>query len=141
MKKTVLIVSMLLILFAMNNATAWSSWSSWSQYPQASQNYQQWSSNSQLSSGFQIQHFSALDGYHIRIASMDRNAGQVNIQIQGRRITISNNQIQHDRSGGVRVMQSGYFSQWIDLPMDADLQSMRRRESPGVIEIFVPRIR
>ncbi|MEA3303975.1 MAG: Hsp20/alpha crystallin family protein [Pseudomonadota bacterium] len=141
MKKSYLIFSTLLILSAMHNATAWSSWSSWSQYPQGPQNYQQWNSNSQLSSGFQIQHFSALDGYHIRIASMGRNADQINIQVEGRRITISSLKVQQDHSGGVRIMQSGHFSQWIDLPMDADMQSMRRRQSLGMIEIFVPRIR
>ena len=141
MKKSSLLVSMLLILSAMHNATAWSSWSTWSQYPQAPQNYQQWSSNSQLSTGFQIQHFSAPDGYHIRIASMVRNADQVNIHVEGRRITISSLNVQQDQSGGVRLMQSGHFSQWIDLPMDADMQSMRRRQNPGMIEIFVPRIR
>lgn len=141
MKKSYLIFSTLLILSAMHNATAWSSWSSWSQYPQGPQNYQQWNSNSQLSSGFQIQHFSALDGYHIRIASMGRNADQINIQVEGRRITISSLKVQQDHSGRVRIMQSGHFSQWIDLPMDADMQSMRRRQSPGMIEIFVPRIR
>jgi HSP20 family molecular chaperone IbpA len=141
MKKSFLIVSTLLILSAMHNATAWSSWSTWSQYPQAPQNYQQWNSNSQLSSGFQIQHFSGLDGYHIRIASMGRNADQINIQVEGKHITISSNKIQHDRSGGVRIMQSGHFSQWIALPMDADMQMLRRRESPGRIEIFVPRLR
>ncbi len=141
MKKSSLIFSMLLILSAMHNATAWSSWSSWSQYPHVPQNYQQWNSNSQLSTGFQIQHFSALDGYHIRIASMGRNADQINMDVEGRRITISSLKVQQDQSGGVRIMQSGHFSQWIELPMDADMQSMRRRQNPGIIEIFIPRIR
>jgi HSP20 family molecular chaperone IbpA len=141
MNKSPLIFSVLLILSAMHNATAWSSWSTWSQYPQVPQKYQQWSSNSQLSTGFQIQHFAAPDGYHIRIASTGQNADQININVEGKRITISSRQAQRDRSGRVRMTQSGHFSQWITLPMDADMQSMRRRQSPGMIEIFVPRLR
>ncbi len=141
MKKSSLIFSMLLILSAVNNATAWSSWSTWSQYPQTPQNYQQWHSSSQISTGFQIQHFAAPDGYHIRIASMGRNSDQINLNVEGRRITISSRQVQQDQSGRVRIMQSGNFSQWITLPNDADMQSMRRRQSPGMIEIFVPRVR
>ena len=139
MKKSSLIFSILLILSAMHNATAWTSWSSWSQYPQVPQNYQQWNSNSQLSTGFQIQHFAAPDGYHIGIASKGHNTDQININVEGRRITISSRQVQQDQSGRVRIMQSGNFSQWITLPNDADMQSMRRRQSPGMIEIFVPR--
>jgi len=142
MKKLSLIFSMLLILSAMHNAAAWSYWS-WNQ--QAPQNYQQWSGNPQVSTGFQIQHFSAPDGYHIRIASMSQNAGQINLNVEGRRITISSRQVQQKQqqgdSGRVRMMQSGHFSQWIVLPNDADMQSMRRRQSPGMLEIFVPRIR
>ena len=72
---------------------------------------------------------------------MGRSADQINIHIEGKRITISSLKVQQDQSGGVRIMQSGHFLQWIDLPMDADMQSMRRRQSPGMIEIFVPRIR
>jgi HSP20 family molecular chaperone IbpA len=135
MKKSSLIFSMLLILSAMHNATGWSSWS---QYPQVPH-------NSPLSTGFQIEHFSAPDGYHIRIASMRQNASQINLNVEGRRITISSRQVQQKQqqggSGRVRMMQSGHFSQWIDLPMDADMQSMRRRQNPGIIEIFIPRIR
>ena len=142
MNKSSLIFSMLLTLSAMHNAAAWSYWS-WNQ--QAPQNYQQWSGNPQLSTGFQIQHFSAPDGYHIRIASMGRNTDQINIHVEGRRITISSRQVQQKQqqgdSGRVRMMQSGHFSQWIVLPNDADMQSMRRRQSPGMIEIFAPRIR
>ena len=141
MNKSPLIFSMLLALSAMHNATAWSSWSTWSQYPQSPQSYQQWHSNSQISTGFQIQHFSAADGYHIRIDSMGQNAERINLHVEGRRITISSRQVQQHQSGRVRMMQSGNFSQWIALPMDADMQSIRRRQSPGVIEIFVPRIR
>ena len=141
MKNLSLIFSMLLTLSAMHNATAWSSWSSWSQYPQAPQNYQQWNSNSRLSTGFQIQHFAAPDGYHIGIASKGYNTDQININVEGRRITISSRQVQQDQSGRVRIMQSGNFSQWITLPNDADMQSIRRRQSPGMIEIFVPRVR
>lgn len=141
MKKLTLIISMLIILSVMHNATAWTSWSSWSQLPQGSQEYQQWNSSSQLSNGFQIQHFSALDGYHIRIASMGRNVDQINILVEGRRITISSLKVQQDQSRGVRIRQSGHFSQWIDLPMDANMQLLRRRQSPGMIEIYVPRIR
>ena len=141
MNKSPLIFSMLLALSAMHNATAWSSWSSWSQYPQSPRNYQQWHSNSQISTGFQIQQFSAPDGYHIRIDSMGQNADRINLHVEGRRITISSRRVQQDQSGRVRMMQSGDFSQWITLPMDADMQSMRRRQSPGMIEIFVPRIR
>ncbi|MEN8180561.1 MAG: Hsp20/alpha crystallin family protein [Pseudomonadota bacterium] len=141
MKKLSLILGALLILSAMHNATAWSSWSTWSQYPQVPQSYQQWHSSSQISSGFQIQHFSAPDGYHIQIASMGQNADQINLNVAGRRITISSRQLQQDPSGRVRMMQSGTFSQWIILPNDADMQSMRRRQSPGMIEIFVPRLR
>ena len=141
MKKSFLIFSMLLILSAMHNATAWSSWSSWSQSPQTPQNYQQWHSSSQISTGFQIQHFAAPDGYHIGIASKGHNTDQININVEGRRITISSRQVQQDQSGRVRIMQSGNFSQWITLPNDADMQSMRRRQSPGMIEIFVPRVR
>lgn len=141
MNKSHLIFGMLLTLSAMHNATAWSSWSTWSQYPNSPQSYQQWHSNSQISTGFQIQHFSAPDGYHIRIASMGQNADQINLHVEGRRIVISSRQIQQDQSGRARMMQSGNFSQWITLPMDADMQSIRRRESPGMIEIFVPRIR
>ncbi len=141
MKKSFLIFSILLILSAMHNATAWSSWSSWSQSPQTPQNYQQWHSSSQISTGFQIQHFAAPDGYHIGIASKGHNTDQININVEGRRITISSRQVQQDQSGRVRIMQSGNFSQWITLPNDADMQSMRRRQSPGMIEIFVPRIR
>jgi len=145
MKKSSLIFSMLLILSAVNNATAWSSWSTWSQYPQTPQNYQQWHSSSQISTGFQIQHFSAPDGYYIRIASKGQNTNQINIDVEGRRITISSRKVQQkqkqDGSGRVRILQSGNFSQWIALPMDADMQSMRRRQSPGMIEIFVPRLR
>ncbi len=141
MKKPPLIFGILLTLCVMHNATAWSSWSTWSQYPQAPQNYQQWHSNSQISTGFQIQHFSAPDGYYIRIASKGQNTNQINIDVEGRRITISSRQVQQDQSGRVRMMQSGNFSQWIALPMDADMQSMRRRQSPGMIEIFVPRLR
>jgi HSP20 family molecular chaperone IbpA len=135
MKKSFLIFSMLLILSSMHNATAWSSWSQYSQVPH----------NSPLSTGFQIEHFSAPDGYHIRIASMGRNADQINMDVEGRRITISSRQVQQKQqqggSGRVRMMQSGHFSQWIELPMDADMQSMRRRQNPGIIEIFIPRIR
>ncbi len=141
MKKSFLIFSILLILSAMHNATAWSSWSSWSQSPQTPQNYQQWHSSSQISTGFQIQHFAAPDGYHIGIASKGHNTDQININVEGRRITISSRQVQQDQSGRVRIMQSGNFSQWITLPNDADMQSMRRRQSPGMIEIFVPRVR
>ena len=145
MKKSSLIFSMLLILSAMQNATAWSSWSTWSQYPQTPQNYQQWRSSSQIFTGFQIQHFSAPDGYHIEIASKGHNTDQININVEGRRITISSHQVQQKQqqggSGRIRMMKSGNFSQWIALPMDADMQSMRRRQSPGMIEIFVPRIR
>ena len=141
MNKSPFIFSVLLILSAMHNATAWSSWSTWSQYPQVPQQYQQWSSNSQLSTGFQIQHFAAPDGYHIRIASTGQNADQININVEGKRVTISSRQVQRDRSGRVRMTQSGHFSQWIALPMDADMQSMRRRQSPGMTEIFVPRLR
>lgn len=141
MNKIPLIFSMLLTLFAMHNATAWSSWSIWSQNPQSPQNYQQWHSSSQISTGFQIQNFSAPDGYHIRIASMAQNSGQITLHVEGRRITVSSHQVQRDQSGREWMAQSGGFSQWIDLPMDADMQSMRRREEPGMIEIFIPRIR
>jgi len=141
MKKSSMIFSMLLTLTAMHNATAWSSWSTWSQYPQAPYNYQQWRGNSQISTDFQVQQFFAPDGYHIRIASMGRNADQINISVEGRRINISSHQVQHDQSGRMRMMQSGNFSQWIVLPNDADMQSMRRRQSPEAIEIFVPRLR
>jgi len=141
MNKSPLIFSMLLALSAMHNATAWSSWSSWSQYPQSPRDYQQWHSNSQISTGFQIQQFSAPDGYHIRIVSMGQNADQINLHVEGRRISISSRQVQQDQSGRVRMKQSGDFSQWIALPMDADMQLLRRRESPGMTEIFVPRIR
>lgn len=141
MKKISLILGMLLVLSAMHNATAWTSWSSWSQYPQTPQSHQQWSSSSRISSGFQIQHFSAPDGYHIQIATMGINSDQINLNVEGNRITISSHQLQQDQSGRVRIMQSGNFSQWIALPMDADMQSMRRRQSPGMIEIFIPRLR
>ena len=138
MKKISLIFSAVLMSSAMQHASAWS----YGPYPYA---FQQWHSGPQFTTGFQIQQYSAPDGYHIHIASKGRSIDEINIRVEGRSFAISSQrgqeQQRQDQSGRVRMMQSGSFSQWIALPMDADMQSMRRRQSPGMIEIFVPRFR
>ena len=138
MKKISLIFSAVLMSSAMQHATAWS----YGPYPYA---FQQWHSGPQFTTGFQIQQYSAPDGYHIRIASRGRSIDEINIRVEGRSFTISSQRVQEqqqrDQSGRVRWMQSGEFKQWVTLPGDADMQSMRRMQSPGVIEIFVPRLR
>ena len=137
MKKITLMSCMLLGISAMNMAAAWS----YGPYPQV---FQQWHSGPQISTGFQIQQYATPDGYHIRISSRG-DASHVNITVEGRRITLSSRQMherrEYDGGGRIRMMTSGDFSQWILLPGDADMRSMRRREQPGLIDIFVPRLR
>ena len=97
------------------------------------------------SSGFQIQHYSSANGYHVRIATRGESNAEVKVAIEGRRLTLSSQKFEHrerrDSSGRYRKTRSGSFTQQITLPHDADMQSLRRREKPGMIEIFVPRKR
>lgn len=138
MKKISVIFSAVLMSSVMQHATAWS----YGPYPYA---FQQWYSGPQFTTGFQIQQYSTPDGYHIRIASRDRSIDEINIRVEGRDFIISSQRLQEqqqqDQSGRVRWMQSGEFNQWVTLPGDADMHSMRRKQSPGAIEIFVPRLR
>lgn len=144
MNKFLVLCSMLLAIFTTQTVTAWpSGYADSTRSPSAARSNT--TRGSLPSSGFQIQHYSSANGYHVRIATRGESIAEVKVTIEGHRLTLSSQKFEQkqrrDSSGRYRKMRSGSFTQQITLPGDADMQSLRRREKPGMIEIFVPRRR
>jgi HSP20 family molecular chaperone IbpA len=146
MNKFLLLCSLLLAAFTTQTVAAWSSGSGYADSRRPPTEARPGTPRGGFpSSGFQIQHYSSANGYHIRIASRGESNAEVKVAIEGRRLTLSSQKFEReerrDDSGRYRKTRSGSFTQQITLPDDADMRSLRRREKPGLIEIFVPRKR
>jgi HSP20 family molecular chaperone IbpA len=144
MNKLLVLCSVVLAVFTTQTVAAWSS--GYADPRRSPSEARPGTSRSGFpSSGFQIQHYSSANGYHVRIASRGESNAEVKVSVEGRKLTISSQKFEHqerrDDSGRYRKTRSGSFTQQITLPDDADMQSLRRREKPGMIEIFVPRKR
>lgn len=100
-----------------------------------------WSSMMPMSSLFVEQSASPL-GYIIRVHTGNRTTTDIEIGVEGHALVIKKRQVQQIGPGApMQMQQAGWSTQWVSLPADANISSMRMSRGNGVVEIFVPRAR
>jgi hypothetical protein len=81
-------------------------------------------------------------GYRIRVYSGQPLAGDVNISIEGGALIIRQSSSASTAVGSpVQTYQSGWSSQLVALPADANVAAMQMQRGNGMVEIFIPRFR
>jgi len=88
--------------------------------------------------GLYVQQNEILAGYYIRVHTGQPGAPAVDIAVQDGFLTIRT----HSTGGGGNAMQmqhSGWSTQAISLPADANVSAMQMQRGNGVVEIFIPR--
>jgi len=100
-----------------------------------------WSSMMPMSSLFVEQAASPL-GYSIRARTANPSTTDIEIGVEGHALVIKKRQMQQNAPGApMQMQQAGWSTQWVSLPADANISSMRMSRGNGVVEIFVPRAR
>ena len=100
-----------------------------------------WSSTMPMSSLFVEQTASPL-GYGIRVHTEYPGTMDIEVGVEGHALVIKKRRVQQiGRGAPMPMQQSGWSTQWISLPADANISSMRMSRGNGLVEIFVPRAR
>ncbi len=99
---------------------------------------QYWSIPS-TSSGIYVEQAQSPMGYGFRVHS--RDPGLQGMEVRGERgaLVIRNRSTAHSGMGLAGSFQSGWFTQWVALPADANLAGMILSRHGVVLEIFIPR--
>jgi hypothetical protein len=78
-------------------------------------------------------------GYLIRVLTGQPGAPTVDIGVQGGFLTIRSRAMTSVGGGAMQMHQSGWASQSLALPADANVAAMQMQRGDGVVEIFIPR--
>lgn len=78
-------------------------------------------------------------GYGFRIRSGDPASQGIDVAIEGGALVIRSRNTVHSGMGAAGSFQSGWSTQWVALPADANLAGMTLSRKGGVLEIFIPR--
>lgn len=80
-------------------------------------------------------------GYLIRVRTGQPGAPNVDIGVQGGFLTIRSHSMTSAGANAMQMQQSGWSTQSITLPADANIAAMQIQRGDGVTEIFIPRSR
>jgi hypothetical protein len=98
-----------------------------------------WTSGTPMSSLFIEQSQSPM-GYGIRIHTGGPGTQDIQVGLEGRALVIRKRETTGTVPGvPIQMQQSGWSTQWVSLPGDANLAAMRMSRGNGLVEIFVPR--
>lgn len=100
-----------------------------------------WSSFMPTSSLFVEQSASPL-GYNVRVHTGNSATTDIEVGVEGHALVIKKRQMQGVVPGApMQMQQAGWSTQWVSLPADANISSIRMSRGKGLVEIFVPRAR
>ncbi len=98
-----------------------------------------WSSTMPMSSLFVEQSHTPL-GYAIRVRTGHPGTQDIDIGLEGHALVIKKRAMAQNAPGiPMQMQQSGWSTQWVSLPADANVSALRISRGNGVVEIFVPR--
>lgn len=101
-----------------------------------------WQGGSAMSAAFYIEQRQWPTGYGIRLFVPDRRTADILVSVKGSSLHIRSEQAEQLApmgTPGPAFMQFGSFSQWLSLPLDANMSQMKLTSQEGVINIFIPR--
>lgn len=100
-----------------------------------------WSSPMPMDSLFVEQSHSP-QGVTIRVRSGYPGTQEINVGVEGHILVIKKRQIAQIEPGArMQIPHSGWSTQWMSLPADANVAALRISRGDGLVEIFVPRVR
>lgn len=100
-----------------------------------------WSTAMPMSSLFLEQLHTPM-GYTIRVRTGNPGAQDLEIGLEGHALVIKKRDMTQTALGmPIQMQQSGWSTQWVSLPADANLAALRMARGNGMVEIFVPRTR
>ena len=112
----------------------------WFHYSRMVPQSMSWWSSPVPMSGLTVEQSQSPVGYTIRVVTTGQ--ATVDLGVDGRTLVIrSRNVSRSTRAHPMQMSQSGWASQWVSLPGDANFSAMRVARRPGLAEIFVPRLR
>ena len=81
-------------------------------------------------------------GYTIRVHTGRPGTQDIEVGLEGHALVIKQREMTQTAPGmPMQMQQSGWSTQWVSLPADANVAAMRMSRGNGVVEIFVPRVR
>lgn len=89
-------------------------------------------------SGITLEQNETPAGYMIRLLTASTGVPAVDITAQGGFLIIRSGSAA-GAGGDMPIRQTGWTTQWISLPVDADIATTRMQQGNGIIEIFIPR--
>ena len=98
-----------------------------------------WTSTMPMS-GLYVEQEQTPAGYLIRVRTGESGAPAVDIRAQGGFLTVSRQSAVAGSGGpGMQMHQSGFATQSLALPADANVAAMQMQRGDGLVEIFIPR--
>jgi hypothetical protein len=89
--------------------------------------------------GLSVQQNEVPAGYQIRVHTGQPGLPVVDISVQGGLLVIRSQSSATGGGNAMQMNQSGWSSQSISLPADANVAAMQMQRGNGVVEIFIPR--
>ncbi len=99
---------------------------------------QYWSIPS-TSSGVYVEQAQSPMGYGFRVRSRDPGLQSIEVRVEAGALVIRSRNTVHSGMGPASSFQSGWSTQWVALPADANLAGMTLSRLGSVLEIFIPR--
>jgi hypothetical protein len=100
-----------------------------------------WSSTTPISSLFVAQSHTPM-GYRIRVHTGRPGTQDIEVGLEGHALVIKKREMSHTSPGTpIQIQQTGWSTQWVSLPADANVTALRITRGNGLVEIFVPRVR
>ncbi len=91
------------------------------------------------SSGVYVEQVQSPLGYGFRVHSNDPGLQGIEVRAEGGALVIRSHNSAYSGMGLASSFQSGWFTQWVALPADANLAGMLLSRHGGVLEIFIPK--
>lgn len=100
-----------------------------------------WSSPMPTNSLFVEQSHSPM-GYTVRVRTGYPGTRDIEVGVEGHALVIKRREMTQTAPGMPMQMQhSGWSTQWVSLPADANIAALRMSRGNSLVEIFVPRVR
>ena len=91
------------------------------------------------SSGVYVEQLQSPMGYGFRISSRDPGLQGIEVRVEGGGLVIRSRNTVHSGMGQASSFQSGWSTQWVALPANANLAGMTLSRRGSVLEVFIPR--
>ena len=98
-----------------------------------------WSTSIPMSSLFVEQTPSPM-GYTVRVYTDYPRTQDIEIGVEGRTLVIKKREMARIPPGmPMQMRQTGWSTQWVSLPADANVAALRMSRGNGIVEVFIPR--